>query len=966
MIRLTIFSKLNVPFSRLWRKLHDKSTMLWLVILLGFALRVYHLDYRPLWDDEAFSVLIVSSDIWNVALAAVKDTFPPLHHYVLAVLMLAVGWSEFSVRFASLLAGVLAIPLTYQVGRLCVDRRAGLWAALVMALSPFMVYFSQETRAYSWLVLTTLLSVYTFVRVVLSLTEQGHAGVRQWAWFSVASAAMLYTHFLSLWILVVEGLYFLWFWSKHRRGFRAWIGAHIGIGILFLPWVLLILGVGVEGSTANAGIQQFAGIQTDAPIASLLWIWQEGQSVRGNISLPDTLRQAVVSFTVGDFLTGTWELIGVLAFAGIALSGLIGLAMWHKQVRRREAQEKTTAFPYPVFFLVLYALLPVLLCYVVAFPASRPHWAKYFIMALPAYSLMVGTGLAILQRWRRGVAALAAGVVIWSSLLSLYNYFENPAYARPDIRPGVRYMEAFSAPDDALLANPPESSPPLWYYFHGHQPFYTPDQVNEERLQAIARTHTGLWVVQNLPVGFDPGEHIERWLTYHTYRTFTDWVGQLVFRYYSMPATDATALQRTLQPAMLFGDRIALREYRVGVQTEGRAQVVQLELAWRAQADMDENYMVGARVVDESGQVWGQTNSSPLGNFRPTIDWEQGETVLDHLGVLLWPGTPPGRYIVQVWMYREEDGIPLPIAAPGAETHDGRLDLGVIQVDAPRYPPSTGMLNLTEEVNRTFDALTLIGYQVPEVTVKPGDDVNLSLFWEATATTLPTFEASLWAEDTTGRQWGRREITVGDKYSTSHWALGQVIRDQYALPVPQDLPDGVYPLNMRISAANRSAEWRFTLLNLTVKGRAKQFAVPRIAHPQQANLGNLVELLGYDLPRTQVGAGDTVRLTLYWRALARMDTSYTVFNHLLAADGQTAGQWDGIPVGGTLPTTEWIRGEVIEDAYDIPVRTDATPGMYRLQVGMYDATTGGRIAVAQESSGAVIDSIGLDTQIEIR
>ena len=837
-------------------------------------------------------MLIVSSDFWNVALAAVKDTFPPLHHYVLAILMVVMGWSEFSVRYASLLAGVLAVPLTYQVGKLLVGRKTGLWAALVMAFSPFMVYFSQETRAYSWLVLTSLLSVYTFVKIVRSLTERGQAGVGQWACFAVAAAAMLYTHFLSLWILVVEGLYFIWFWSKRRRGFRAWVVAHIAVGVLFLPWALLMLGIVASDSTANAGTQQVAGIQTDAPIASLLWIWQEGQSARGDISLLDTLRQAVVSFTVGDFLSAPWETLGVLALVGIAIAGSIELARGRRNDSGSAAREQRSVFPNPSLFLTLYAFLPVLLCYAVAFPASRPHWAKYFIMALPAYSLMIGAGVAALGRWRNIAAVLAAVIVAGFSLFSLYNYFENPAHARPDIRPGVRFMEAFSASNDALLANPRGSSPPLWYYYHGDQPYYRPDQIDPELLQEIAGKHSGLWVVQNMPVGFDPDESIERWLTYYTYRTFTDWVGQLVFRYYSMPAKGPLALERTLEAPVLFGESIALREYRASVQTAGRTQVVQLELAWRAQTDMDEDFMVGARVVGTSGQIWGQTNSSPLGNFRPTIGWEQGEMVLDHLGILLSPGAPPGEYSVQLWMYREQDGTLLPIVARGAEIHDGALNLGSIRVDAPQYTPVAGMLNLTEEIDRSFDGLTLIGYRTADGPATPGDQAIVSLFWTATRSDLPAYEASLWIEDEAGRELNRSTAGIGGTYPTSRWASGEVIRDQYSLAVPRDVPDGVYPVKLRISDSGDHEDTQLTLLNLTVKGREKQFDLPHIAHPQQANLGNMVEFLGYDLPRTDIAAGGHATAHAL---LERSGVDGHLIHGVQSPDG--TGQPDGGPVG---------------------------------------------------------------------
>jgi len=71
-----------------------------------------------------------------------------------------------------------------------------------------------------------------------------------------------------------------------------------------------------------------------------------------------------------------------------------------------------------------------------------------------------------------------------------------------------------------------------------------------------------------------------------------------------------------------------------------------------------------------------------------------------------------------------------------------------------------------------------------------------------------------------------------------------------------------------------------------------------------------------------VAPGDTLTLTLYWRALTEMDEPYTVFTHLLAPDGSMAGQWDSHPVGGAYPTDLWLAGEVVTDVREIPVRAD--------------------------------------------
>ncbi len=98
--------------------------------------------------------------------------------------------------------------------------------------------------------------------------------------------------------------------------------------------------------------------------------------------------------------------------------------------------------------------------------------------------------------------------------------------------------------------------------------------------------------------------------------------------------------------------------------------------------------------------------------------------------------------------------------------------------------------------------------------------------------------------------------------------------------------------------------------------------------PLRADFGApvLIELYGYDLAAIHGSAGRHLALTLFWRAQARMETSYTVFVHLVDADERMAGQGDGVPDRGLRLTTSWREGEVVADEHDIFIRPDALPG----------------------------------------
>jgi hypothetical protein len=106
-----------------------------------------------------------------------------------------------------------------------------------------------------------------------------------------------------------------------------------------------------------------------------------------------------------------------------------------------------------------------------------------------------------------------------------------------------------------------------------------------------------------------------------------------------------------------------------------------------------------------------------------------------------------------------------------------------------------------------------------------------------------------------------------------------------------------------------------------------------------------VELLGYDLAPNELRSGEAMHLTLYWRALNEMEVSYTVFVHMINKEDRIWGQRDSVPGNGTLPTTGWVKGEIIDDEYEFTVRPDAPPGEYLIEVGMYEAQTSRRLPV---------------------
>jgi len=199
------------------------------------------------------------------------------------------------------------------------------------------------------------------------------------------------------------------------------------------------------------------------------------------------------------------------------------------------------------------------------------------------------------------------------------------------------------------------------------------------------------------------------------------------------------------------------------------------------------------------------------------------------------------------------------------------------------------------------------------------------------------------------------------QHATHRWSAGEVIRDQQTWVMPRDLPPGEYTI--RFQAQDGEGElhgpvWlRERKIEVLVPER--QTDVPEMAHEIGADFGGRAMLLGYDLLPASPRPGQTLYLTLYWRAEQEMDRSYKVFAHLLDSTGRVRVQHDAVPANWTRPTTGWLAGEIITDPHSLILESDTPPGEYLLQVGLYDPETNIRLPLLNAAGQAIDDRVVL-------
>lgn len=276
---------------------------------------------------------------------------------------------------------------------------------------------------------------------------------------------------------------------------------------------------------------------------------------------------------------------------------------------------------------------------------------------------------------------------------------------------------------------------------------------------------------------------------------------------------------------------------------------------------------------------------------------------------------------------------------------DKRLTL---YADAVRNVKDVSAATFAPQVTRDValdGQLALVGQDLPVREVEPGDVVRVVTYWRAQD--LATVNLRL--ETAGGNAVANASVPV---------SIGARERAEGDLQVPP----GTSPQTLRVVAQARLAT--VMLGELQVVPRAVSTAAA-VAPRTLANdrFGRSIRLVGLSVDRTELRAGEALPVTLFWQTDSPVGISYTVFVHLLGAQYNSArgnflwGQVDRLPLAGQLPTTAWPPGETLDDAYAVPLDAGAPPGLYKVEVGLYEAATGERLRVTDANGQDLGDAL---------
>jgi mannosyltransferase len=366
-----------------------RSRAFWIVAgltTLAAVLRFATLGIQAYHHDEVVTAERVLGGSFFHAMDAVgfSESAPPLYYALAWFWTQVTGTGEFGLRSLSAVAGVATVPVAYLVGRELHGRRTGLWAAALVAVSPMLLWYSQEARAYALLVLLCALSLLYCARA------QKGGQRRDFMLWGLFSGLALATHYFAFFPLLAEAI---WLVSRHRRA--------------TLP------GLGIVGLFALA-LAPLAYHQTS--LAHAEWI--------GNTTLGHRVWETAATFVTGE----TTDIIArhphpeqsFLPLA-LALAALALIAIRGARAERRAAALPLSLAVAAIGFPLALALIP---------------GAKDFVLArnvIPALvPLLVAVAIGVtLPAARRLGTAIGAVFLAYSLAFSIWASFD-PHLHRPD------------------------------------------------------------------------------------------------------------------------------------------------------------------------------------------------------------------------------------------------------------------------------------------------------------------------------------------------------------------------------------------------------------------------------------------------------------------------------------------------------------------------------------------------------
>jgi len=604
-----------------------------LVILVGFVLRIYHLDSVALRGDEAFTASYWVNQPIGTTLAEIAtiDPHPPLAYASFRAWGAFAGTSEFALRYLPTLINILGIAAVYALGKRINGYKLGLLAAFLFAVHPFLVWHSQDARNYAvWSGLSAV-SFWLAARVV-------DRDARGWVFYVIAALLSAYIYYLELFILAALNLYVFLCWRK-KTVWLIWIAMQMIIGGALSFWFLqprLLTGSGYGGTTG-----QFV------PSQLLDWF------------LP--------ALNFGRILTDRWDIIVWLPLLLAISAGAYFL--WRD--KRRYA-----------ILLLCVGVLPMLLLGLVS-TRLNVFTPRYVLASVPALMLLFAAfvtypfsaNIPFKQPVVRAMQVISvAGLIAWLSIAghSLWRYYTGVPKT-PDWRIITDYLREHTAENDVIIQRSVDAA--FGYYYASHTDEFGlpahPNQPAEEIhtiLNQYREDYSGIWLVGKAFPDWSNFDVVDNWANDNMQLVRETIVADVpVSQHLTWQVAE---LNHPDEPIGQFKDTVSLISAKISNQPEPTGELF-IWLYWQPQARTEQPlkvfvHLIGGMNPATDSPLWAQDDRFPQNGRIETTTWDT-ETIYRDVYRLSVGDVPAGDYALLVGLYNPETNERL--ITPTGEDH---------------------------------------------------------------------------------------------------------------------------------------------------------------------------------------------------------------------------------------------------------------------------------------------------------
>ncbi len=610
------------------------------VLGLGTALRLHNITTQSLWHDEGNSLRLAERSIPDLIAATSRDIHPPAYYLILKLWISLIGTTELSLRMLSVFWSILTIGIVIGIGRNLKGYRSGIIAGFLVAIQPFAIYYAQETRMYAQFGAISLLSVWLMLRFL-------NANQHIWQWalsLAFINTIGLYTHYTYPFIMLAQGLFFLWGWLLHRDNLRL---------KLFISLNLITIGL-------------FS-----------LWLPTAYQQVTTWPTTGDTtttLERLSRIFEILFYGNTATEIApaGYMISIGILLIGLLAI-------------RQQSALLLPLFICVL-SVGSLLLS-----GAYREANLKFLLPAQGATALMLSVGIINLARLRPPISAIVAiasfVILIWPYPTHLKRLYEDAAYQRSDYRTITHIIQMLETDNSVVILNAPNQQEVFSYYFQGKSEVVGlprglggDDAATQRETENLIHTHDRIFLVLWGQAERDPNAIVQSTLDAYAYVVRREWVTDVELIQYAVLEAPPSQPQHPLD--VQFGDVLKLQGFSLSAQQfiAGRGDVVGVTLYWQATAPITTRYKISVQLLTPEGFLADQHDSEPSNNLRPTTSFQLEETIIDNHGIIIDQELPSGEYQLHVVVY--DANAPTVRLQPNVDTSDASLPLATLTIES--------------------------------------------------------------------------------------------------------------------------------------------------------------------------------------------------------------------------------------------------------------------------------------------